>query len=581
MKGLLLCIALVLACMDVQAQSLQILDAQTRLPIPYAKLYSKQTQSGFVANYEGKFDQPEFHPQDSIRVFAATYQDVWIVWKNAKSTLYLEPKIQYLDEVSVSPENSEWYNLLSASISMNKKHLVPSQAKAFLDVESFRNGRQVELFQAYYNADMKGYDLTDLKIKSGRYYFSPDSSSLFTSSNLSRAFCMNPIFAENEFFPGSPFTLNKRQLRKEYRLSFGGKYVAENGHTILKINFTPRENLGRQFKGSITLDSNTLAFYQLNYDIQDARVFPYERIQRRQTSHMSMNIQKFFRPVGNGTVLESIQYTNQMIFENPNRPADTILSKSLLSLFERMNSFLLPDFNFLSADYHGDLRNTLLLQHTLPFWSCYSSFQKSASQKYFIENCEVLLDQNGTYNVYNPFSGQTIQSRRILESPYQIWSPDYRVRIRERQKNQRESIPVAASTIPSTQYDLTVQLLLDFNYDCDNKLFWTTKTVFDPFSSFYNFELTPQALAYINIYFDLAEIHRRLLEQLIAQSDQSIPTIRAIHAEAEKSLETFKKEYSHKVERGNNLQELKRYNDLVKEKLGIDNLEHFGIQIAD
>lgn len=569
-----------ISCFGFSQSSIQVLDAQTQKPIPYAKLYSKQTKTGFVANYEGKTDGVDFAPSDSVKVYASTYQEKWILWKNASSVLYLEPRIQQLAEVAVTAENPALYQLFYDCVLSNKKHLAASHSKAFLDVESFKNGQQVELFQAYYNAQMKGYDVTELKIKSGRYYFSPLSNSLFTTTNLSRAFCMNAIFAENDFFPDSPFTLNKRHLKKMYRLSFGGKYTDINGHTILQINFTPRENDGTQFKGALTLDSNNLSLYHLNYDIENAQIYPYERIQRKGTSELNMNIQKFFRPLANSSTLESIQFTTRMIFENINRPADTILSKSLLSLYERMNAFPLVDFDFLPEDYHGDLRNSLLLQHTQEFWPCYSDFQKSPSQKFFAEHCDFLLDQNGNYSLITSQDGSKMErTRRLLESPYQVWSPDYRVRIRERQKTQRETISASASTIPATQYQLAVQLLLDFNYDCDQQLHWTTKTVFDPFTSFYNFELTPQALAYINIYFDLAELHRQLLERLILQSDQSMPTIRALHAEAEKSLEAFKKEYSHKVERGNNLGELKRYNELVKQKLGIDNMAHFGVVV--
>ncbi|MCT4559808.1 MAG: hypothetical protein N4A41_00370 [Crocinitomicaceae bacterium] len=582
MKGLLVISLIVLGSFVSLGQAeIQILDAQTRKPIPYAKLYNKNARTGIVSNFEGKLERPDFSENDTIKIFALTYSSQWLIWKNVGHTISLQPKIQQLQEVDVMAENAALYSLLNKCISLNKKYLTTEISKAFLDVESFRNGKQVELFQAYYNADLKGYDVSDLKIKSGRYYFSPDSNFLFTSTNLSRAFCMNGIFEENDFFPNTPFTLNKRQLRKTYRLSSGGKYLGENGETIIKINFTPREKSRNQFKGSITIDSNSLSLHQLNYDVENASVYPFERVMRKPTSQVDMNIQKFFKSTPEETSLESIQYTTRLVFENDNRKADTILSKSLLSLFDRNDAYSLPYFQFLKEDYHGDLRNSLLLQHTAPYWACYSSFEKLASQKDFIENCQVLLDQNGNYSFSKRENGEKIKSRRLLESPYQLWSPYYRVRIRERQKQTKDYISAAASTIPATQYELSCQILLDFNYDCEQILHWTTKAVFDPFQSYFNFELTPQALSFINIYFDLVEIQRLILEEQIALSDQQTTTIVALHSEALKKLELFKKEYCNKVERGNNLEELKKYNEVVKAKFGIDNLEHFGVKIAD
>ncbi|MDV7390369.1 hypothetical protein RZS08_03405, partial [Arthrospira platensis SPKY1] len=119
-----------------------------------------------VSNTDGYFRLEIAGMSDVIQVSFIGYQSQLIVLEEGITsyTIYLEERAQLLDEIVVTPKDDPYlFDLISAC-----KRNTPDQtatAKAFYDLKSYYNDRQIELVEGFYNAGIRGYDLTGLELK--------------------------------------------------------------------------------------------------------------------------------------------------------------------------------------------------------------------------------------------------------------------------------------------------------------------------------------------------------------------------------------------------------------------------------
>jgi len=128
--------------------------------------------------------------------------------------------------------------------------------------------------------------------------------------------------------------------------------------------------------------------------------------------------------------------------------------------------------------------------------------------------------------------------------------------------------------VNADKYNLEVRHFVDINtyHDSTNVL---TTTIFDPYESYYHLSIDSKANCFINIYFDLCEIERRKLESDIRAALPDMDMVQDVYNQFEDRLEKQKYEYLKAVDRGINQQETIKWNAVVKEKLGIDNIALF------
>jgi hypothetical protein len=186
------------------------------------------------------------------------------------------------------------------------------------------------------------------------------------------------------------------------------------------------------------------------------------------------------------------------------------------------------------------------------------------------------IHEIATINAYNLFSSDTIFKRNFFENPYITWSGK-RVLFREESMDTNR-YALEQGTIPSQRYHLEIQLFMDINEVCDSVQI-ITKTIFDPYLSFYKFNTTKESQAFINIYFDLMEIERRKLAAELIKCKNDIPLIKLKYIEAVKRAENMSETYFKEIERGTNKSNLKKWNTIVFKELNIDNIAIFNIEL--
>lgn len=132
-------------------------------------------------------------------------------------------------------------------------------------------------------------------------------------------------------------------------------------------------------------------------------------------------------------------------------------------------------------------------------------------------------------------------------------------------------------TIPAQRYHLEVQIFLDINELCDSVQL-ITKTIFDPYSSYYKFPTTKESQAFINIYFDLMEIERRKIEKELLEYKNDVAKIQLKFIELKSRTENLSERYFREVQRGTNRENLVKWNNVVLNELNIDNMVFFDIK---
>jgi hypothetical protein len=148
------------------------------------------------------------------------------------------------------------------------------------------------------------------------------------------------------------------------------------------------------------------------------------------------------------------------------------------------------------------------------------------------------------------------------------WSPK-RIQLRESIEDSLESKKIKSTR--STLYDVVVHVFFDFCAYNDS-VHVLTKTIMDPFLSYYYLEMDAAAHCFVNMYFDYCEMLRRQwqsdVEQMALTPEQLRQSFLRFEAQRQKALEEFKKD----VQRGQNEKKMREYNTKIKNELGIDNL---------
>jgi hypothetical protein len=132
----------------------------------------------------------------------------------------------------------------------------------------------------------------------------------------------------------------------------------------------------------------------------------------------------------------------------------------------------------------------------------------------------------------------------------------------------------------SALYHLEAQLYYDFIPSADTFVLMIS-CILDPYLTYYNLSVDPAVNCFINMYFDLCEIARRKFEakclQVNLPHDQR--QVALIYEETKQALDLQLKDFLAQVDRGQNRKAMLKWNDYIKEELGMDNLAVFALDV--
>ncbi len=603
MRLLTIYVLLLVSCHTVYSQqgtseqqytiSALIIDSISMKPMPFVSVYKLRDKNGTISNFNGNFVLEGVLLNDTI-VFSYTgYEKKHIAAVDAieHDTISLLAEAQLIDKVVVLADNSMLYDLISKC--QKTKMRDKRTAKTYLELRSFQRNKQVELYEAYYNGSFKGFEITGLEMKNARLTFAPISKRLIsTSADISTQIVKYDLFGESSLFPYSPFNLGKRELKAIYKLHLLKKYYNDNDRTIYVINFDPRHDDNIFFNGTVWIDSLSNEIVKVKLEIKDTFRYPFTSFygSLNEVNNVDLSITRTYQHGKKHQMqLQSVNYSYAYDYS---RKVDSILggqnipgldstfrvsAEAILYIYDYEHKFILPYFNFTESRF-TDFIKMNAIQDNPAFWHCLREFKASSDQaknELFMSDSTNVSGKVLLGSKANKFQGNW-SSLNFLPGEYINWHKAKRVRLWDLGKR----VTPRDSTVEIIDYyNLDVQIFLDVNEVCDS-IQVITRTMFDPFNTYYRYPMTVESDAFVNIYFDLMEIQRRKLDAQIRKCGNNTVKIGRTYNKFIEDSKSLAFKYFRAVDRGTNREELKWWNDLVLKELDIDNFAIYGLYEA-
>ena len=549
-----------------------ILESASRKPLPYATVYNESTQKGAISNLDGYFRIAVQSEQDAVVVSYIGYEKERVPLRKGRShyEILLRESAITMDEIGVvASRQTDWYDLLHAC--RKKQNKTALDAKTYYELKSFYSGEQIELVEGFYTARIQGYAVKKLDLKAGRLAIQPHEDRIFVSMESSRAITMLPLFEGEGLFPASPLELSRKYLSRHYSISMTKKYRNENGDSIYVLEYQPKARPGHFFSGEIWINQSKKNIIKITQNCRGAARHPFKPTFPSDTiRNIDLSITSTFAEEGGEAFFNHIDFIYTVDYKDRNGAEFRILTHAVLYAYELFNGFPLPMFNF-SSELIGDYRRINAFPYNDFFWEYHDEPKVSDQQ----DRNRLFFNAPAAISNRTIFTAHRRDDKRFLQHPYVVWSED-RVLLKDFRPESTEPLPAhyGARTLSSNQYNLSVKIFLDVNTYADSTHVLSA-TIFDPYETFYRLPIDNAALCFINIWFDLMEVERRKLEAAIAASDRSAETIREIYRIHSRQWEQLRQQYFKEAQRGRNRAGIEKWNRVVRNHLGIDNVRLF------
>jgi hypothetical protein len=267
---------------------------------------------------------------------------------------------------------------------------------------------------------------------------------------------------------------------------------------------------------------------------------------------------------------QHVDFSYTIQYHNRNGESYPVTTSAIVYAYDFDHRFQLPFFRF-SNTSTGDYKKINAIPYNAYFWKHNDELKLNTQHN---ENERFYAQPNAVTNT-TIFEENQYLDRGMLEFPYVRWSKK-RMYFRGQANSSAQDIASITGTL-SVPYRLNGKLFLDINPYPDT-LQIVTAAIFDPYDSFYRLPLDNTAHCFINLYFDLVEIHRRKLEEAIARSDKKTATIEQIYKKSQANLDGFTRQFFTDVEGGKERGSMLKWNKLVFEQLKVDNMDLFGLK---
>lgn len=568
----------IIAQINVEIEG-RITDKVTSEPVPYANIYNKHLEKGTISNMDGYFRILVSSINDSVMITFIGYKDLIIPLISGKDfyKIQMEENVLTLSEVTVTPHKNYYLYSLLEKCRKNTPGNTPT-SKACFELKSYREETPVELVEGYYNVKIKGYEIENLAIKSGRIALRPFNNRFFASLESSHAILMQKIIAGNEYFPMNPLELPVRKLKKHYYLDLDKKYVTNDLDSVYVIDYKPRISNGDFFEGQIWINKCKNAVIKITLYSGNSNRHPFLPLfYVHNILNVSFNITKTFQFINGEYTFNHVDFEYVIDYNGKNKAVEnhteeeekySIKTKAVLYAYDYDRPFELPLFN-LSDKAYTDYRKISAMPYNSFFWNHNNEYKLNDS----LNANELFFSESKWYTSHTSFEGNKFMSKGFFEHPFVLWSSN-RIKFRE---NFHDTLVNALSTgFNIDKYNLAVKLYVDLN-NYNDSIDISTATIFDPYDSFYKLPVDNNTLCFINLYFDLCEIERRNMEKEMNSQKHDFTKVREIYEQYLQTLEIQKNKYFKSVERGTNKEKMLVYNGYVLKHLGIDNIKIFGV----
>lgn len=550
---------------------------QNNEKLAYASIQFKGSNNGTITNEDGEFlIHREKLVSDTLVVYFMGYisKEIAIDETNDRLTITLEKAVHTLKEVVVLADQESYaYGLLTKLIKKYRGKTENLSSKAYLSIYSKMN-QPLEIFEAFYNAELNPRDgITSLELKNGRAGLIKKDNFAFVSLNTTDILSDFSPFLKvmNQKLPIGPTNLNNSAIKSKYHLEIEDILNDGDEHTAV-IAFSPKINNGLYFSGKIYVNIGRNELQKLTLEIKNTKQDFLKSIQEN-TLVDSLNIKLELNYEKNSTRLQSMIYEYDFILSS--QPQNRIVSRALLAFYDYGSPFEMPLSEPVNLGF--DYQRILSYPFNKHFWEANYYLPISQNKTDFTNFFKTrgYLINHDSISVQSPY----------IESPYLNWSTTNRL-IWSDIPNKKPILPqgdesgvlVIAYQTAGNSY-LRGHLFLDYEVEGPNTYYYSRASIDRDLSFFKDMRRDVYTLVYLNIYFDLYEVHRRMLmDKLNNLGSANRKEIANIYQEELKLLHNELQSMRKETQQGFNVEGLSNWNFYIKKKLGVNNFKIFGVE---
>jgi hypothetical protein len=559
--------------------------------LPYATVRLIGTEFHTITNEDGRF---EFSFDDKIKADSLEFRflgyetlKIPISFFKTNNKCYLIRNVSQIEEVKISKTYDEnyVYNLLFSLIQKYRKRNLTTNSKAFLSLTSSARNVPIEQIEGFYNCKQSlSEGILNLDIKSGRFgqnksfpFYSLDNTIILEDFKL--------FEISKQILPLYPGNMTLKSIKSKYLVKVEQCDSCEDKN--MQISFKPKKFNGRLFSGKILFEKKDLIIKNIKLEAQNPTTHGLSSIIEKDIitpSEIKLNI--LFNPLD----LDKIQHIDFKfnLHYSTGSSSEYINSHSFLYFYDYEKTFKEPHFTN-KVEFRNDYDKIVALQASDEFWNLNYQFPKSVNQNWsmkFMKKHGYLINYDNKIPVnyikyINPSVISWARNNRLkwesIKENAAIKNTNENLRdynLKKKMNADDESHSALNSSIAKTnkkkKNELNFSYVLELNENSNGGNEFSTRTIFNRNSSFYNGSESNTKLIYINLMFDLYEYYRLDLEKSIVNNmnyDQAKNICERKFNEASKIVEKMRIQTSS----GDNLQYLMNWNNKMKSKMNIDN----------
>jgi hypothetical protein len=536
-------------------------------PVSFAVVSNLDMQIATVSGADGYFEIAALESGNRLKISVIGFKTQEIVAKPTTEvqTFFLEESIGELPEVLIVAGISDQ---LAKIISDCRKNLEIDvlKSKAFFQLKSFVDGKQVELVETYNNATVWGGDITSLKLKTGRLGLSSFNLGYWVSTAVSRSMLMEKTTNRNENYPISPLQRALPKMKKEWLFSLENVYTETNGDTVYVIEAKPRERDKERFNARFWVNKKNTTLLKLELQLDNIKTHPFQPLFPSDTiQNLNLRVSKVFGGMKK-THTELVEFDAEIFYLNRDGEKYKVDIESFIYCYDWNEQFLLPFYD-IEAFRNSDYRMISAVPHNSLFWEKYNRFSKAERDS----SGDVFYYQKAELTNRSLFSRNEQMKKGFFEQPFFTWSANKRLRL----SVVSSPAPNLLRTTNRQGFSFNVLAFYDLNVFDDTTQILSTTTI-DPFNSYWDRPHSDEADAFFNIYMDLIELKRREFHREMLQNP-SPERMSILYERYLFEVTAMRTRYFREVGPGVDQKMLRKWNEVVRQKLNIDNMKIFEI----
>lgn len=535
----------------------RVVDADTRMPLPYATVLLKGTSQGTITNKEGWFSLPLQGPKDSLRFSFVGYRTLVLPLAPSMDgqDIRMERAVHELGEAVIRPGEDLYARLVAASNWLRRAPAV--KTKLFFGLETHSEEQPVEVLNAYFNATFKSAVMRGVSFKQGSIGIAPKDGRHFINYNTAGAFALMDIHAPGERFPLSPFPFaDKRGLREYYLVELVSSGKGREGVDHLRA--TPRPNAPGAFVLDLWLVAGKSDVRAFELECSACPRHPFIPLfDHGRIDTVDMRYRQTWttddRPFPEVTELEY-----HVVYSGPGF-TDRFTTHAIMHAFDRGRHFLPTLFPWKQGLEEYPMIAWMPLDSA--FWKRMTPpipTERQARDRAFVMAHDVAR---------NTWFDSLRLAYDHLRPYYLAWNADRPIDMHHlrgapviRPNDVRRPPPVRLRT----------HLYLDLD-TTGGALHHRSIAVFDAGSSWYlHAPLYPEDQALVNLVFDICEMERRAMEERLTQPGMTLEKARRIHAEHTQRMRDTQEKYWNAINQ--QFYTILSWNMKVRHALGVDRL---------